>query len=406
MTEFHWVENQSQQIYLDHNATTPLAREISELVPQWLKEWGNPSSIHQSGRGPKALIRSARRSLAQAWDCHPLEIVFTSGGSEANNLVLKGTFQKLNSISNRQRKPRFICSAVEHPSVLKTLEVLRAQGAEVVSIPVNRQGFLDLEIYEKALIEKPTDLVSIMYANNETGNKFPLVQLIELAHSHGALIHSDMVQALGKENFSLRGLNLDFASFSAHKFYSLKGAGALYCKKGHVLPSLIHGGAQERSRRAGTENALSIAAFGKMAEMHSQVEEQRLRIEKMRDNLQEQLIQNIADVEITGLEAPRLSNTLSALISDVDGETLLMNLDMAGFGVSTGAACSSGNPEPSPVLLAMGLTRFEAQSSLRIGLGWGNTQEDIDQFLKQLVATVERLRSFKDNSSSESELSS
>ncbi|MCB0407669.1 MAG: cysteine desulfurase [Bdellovibrionales bacterium] len=386
---------QGNQIYLDHNATTPVAEVVAHKVNEWLKQWGNASSIHQSGRGPKTLIRDARRALSEMFDCQALEIVFTGGGSEANNLVLKGLYEHLVKTHQLTERPRMITSQVEHPSVLKTMEFMASKGVDVVTIPVCRYGKINLEQLEQALKEKPTSLVSVMFANNETGSLFPIQKITELAHQYGALMHSDMVQALGKIPFSLKELNVDFASFSAHKFYALKGIGALYCKKGSQLTPLIHGGAQERGRRAGTENTLAIAAFGEMARHKDEVASRAASITELRDHLEKEILARISDVEVTGAGVDRLANSLSLLIPGVDGETLLMNLDMKGFSVSTGAACSSGSPEPSPVLIAMGLSREEAQSSLRLGLGWGTTREEVDLFIEQLVVTVKRLRSFQ-----------
>lgn len=393
----------NQQIYLDNNATTPVASLLVPKMEAWVAEWGNASSIHQSGRGPKTLIREARNELAELLDCNPLEIVFTSGGSEANNLAIKGVYEHLAASEQLKLKNQFICSQVEHPSVIKTMEFLETKGVDVVRIPVSRQGVLDIGVLEAALKRQPTALVSVMIANNETGSLFPLEHVTSLAHSHGALVHSDMVQALGKIPFSLKSLNVDFASFSSHKFYSLKGCGILYSRKGNQLVSLIHGGAQERRRRAGTENTLAIAAFGEMARQKDRIEYEQQRLKSLRDRLEIKMKESIAGIEVTGDGVERLPGSLSVLIPGVDGETLLMNLDMKGFSVSTGAACSSGSPEPSPVLLAMGLSREEAQSSLRLGLGWSTTEEDVDHFLEQLIVTVERLRTFQQQDSEVSE---
>jgi len=250
-----------------------------------------------------------------------------------------------------------------------------------------------MEAYERLLDEK-TALVSVMFANNETGNIFPVKELAALAHAKGALFHADCVQALGKIPLNVRDLGVDLASFSGHKFYSLKGSGFLYVRKGVQLESLIHGGGQERHRRGGTENTLAIAALGAMCELRSEVAGRALAVHDLRDHLEARVMAEIPGATVTGGASPRLPNTSSLVIPGVDGETLLMNLDMRGFSVSTGAACSSGSPEPSPVLLAMGLTRAEAQSSLRLGLGWGNTRTEIDFFVNELVQVVRHLRSF------------
>jgi cysteine desulfurase len=380
------------RIYLDHNATTPPLISVVENLSGWVGHWGNPSSIHWSGRGPKNLIRGARAALAEALSCHPLELLFTSGGSEGNNLVIKGVFetQSLNGGRNE-----YITSQIEHPSVIKSFEYLRSQGAIVHFIPVSREGHLDLEYYRRVLSDK-TALVSIMTANNETGSLMPIPKLAQMAHEVGALFHTDAVQALGKMVVNLPSWGVDFATFAAHKVYALKGAGAVFVRKGVRLTSLIAGGAQERSRRAGTENVLAIAAFGHVAkELLPKAQEKSLALCELRDAMESAILKSIPGVSMTGAGVKRLSNTSSLLIDDIDGESLLMSLDMEGVSVSTGAACSSGSPEPSPVLLALGLSRAEAQRSLRVSLGWDTTREEIQQFVATLTSVVERLRTFR-----------
>jgi len=374
----------SAAVYLDHNATTPVHPELLAKVPEWLASWGNPSSIHAFGRGPKTILREARQKIADLVGVQPLELIFTAGGSEANNLALKGVATK---------RKHFVVSAVEHPSVRKTAEWLRAQGATVDFVDVNREGQIDLEQL-RSLVTAQTAMVSVMLANNETGHIFPIKEIAAITHAQGALLHCDAVQALGKIEFNLRDLGVDLASFSGHKFYALKGCGVLYARKGVTIHSLIHGGAQERGRRAGTENLLAIASLGFMCGKKSEIAVQAQRIGALRDHMEKRILAEITDTVITGPTGPRLPNTSSLCLAGVDGETLLMNLDVRGFGVSTGAACSSGNPEPSPTLLAMGLSREEAQSSLRLSLGWGNTREEVDRFVDELISVVARLRSF------------
>lgn len=376
-------------IYLDHNATTPIDPEILAKVPEWLSSWGNPSSIHWAGRGPKAILREARLRVAQLLGVEPLELIFTSGGSEANNLALKGLAQ-----SHATRR-QIILSSVEHPSLRKTAEYLRAQGFAIDFVKVDREGQLDLEELARLLSER-TLLVSVMTANNETGHVMPIAEVARLAHAHGALVHTDAVQALGKLPFRPRELGVDMASLSGHKFYGLKGCGVLYVRKGLSLQSLIHGGGQERGRRAGTENLPSIASLGLMCTRAAEVEARAVGVRELRDHLEARILREIEGVTITGPRGLRLANTSSLTLRDVDGETLLMNLDVAGFAVSTGAACAAGNPEPSPTLLAMGFTREEAQSSLRVSLGWRNTREEIDLFVDALVKVVARLRHFRE----------
>lgn len=392
------------RVYLDHNATTPLATSLAEQVPNWLTHWGNPSSIHQSGRGPKALLRQAREQVARMINSSPLEIVFTSSGTEANNFALNGVIEYLHKMKIMEKKfgsivtPRSICnrilvSSVEHPSVCRTAEALQSRGVEVDILPVNRKGEIDLQIFDNMLSEN-TALVSAMLANNETGVIFPIKKMAEIAHRKGILFHSDCVQALGKIALDIKDLGVDLASFSGHKFYSLKGAGFLYVRKGLSIESLIHGGGQERHRRGGTENLLAIVALGAQCALRDQVAPRALEMANLRDHLEVRIKNEISGVSITTDISDRLPNTSSLIIAGVDGETLLMNLDMRGFSVSTGAACSSGSPEPSPVLLAMGLSRAEAQSSLRVGIGWESTQAELDLFVDTLKEVVLHLRSF------------
>jgi cysteine desulfurase len=387
-------------IYLDHNATSPLASDIAERVPRWLEQWGNPSSIHQFGRGPKTILRESRDNIARMIGAQPLELIFTASGSEANNFALKGIFHSFAKLALakpgfQQNSPRvrYVLSQVEHPSIMKAAEYLRECGADVSFIPVSRSGAIDLESY-RHMVDEKTALVSVMFANNETGNLFPISTLAKIAHEKGALFHCDCVQALGKVPIDVRELGVDLATFSGHKFYALKGVGVLYAKRGVTIESLIHGGGQERHRRGGTENVLAIGSLGAMAERRSEVVARGQHMQRQRDHLERRILAEISSVTITGTENPRLPNSSSLVIAGVDGETLLMNLDMRGFAVSTGAACSSGSPEPSPVLLGMGLSRVEAQSSLRLSLGWGTADSEIDQFVDTLKTVVAHLRSF------------
>lgn len=373
-------------VYLDHNATTPVANEIREQLPRWLEAWGNPSSIHAASREPKQILRETRKSVAALLNCSPLELIFNSGGSESNTTVLQSVWGEIGSV-----RPHVLISAVEHPSLMRTAEALQAIGAEVDRIPVHREGRIDLD-FVRAKISARTALVSVMAANNETGSLFPIKELARLAHENGALMHTDAVQMLGKLPVDLEAWGVDYASFSAHKFYALKGTGVLFVKKGRPYRPLIYGGGQERHRRGGTENTLGIAALGIAAERRDLIFGKAEQIARLRDHFEARVLEEIAEVSLTAAESPRLPNTSSLVINGVDGETLLMNLDLRGFAVSTGAACSSGNPEPSPVLLQMGLSRDEAQSSLRVSLGWGTTLEEMDAFVEALKQVVFRLR--------------
>lgn len=380
-------------IYFDHNATTPISSDILSRLPEALESWGNPSSIHFASRGPKTILRESRQKLASLLGAQALELIFTSGGSESNNTVIRGVFEN----SKNTQRNEFITSTVEHPSVLKTFQWLETQGAKVHYLDVNLQGQIDLDRYREILSAK-TALVSVMFANNETGVLFPIAEMTRLAHSAGALFHTDAVQALGKTLIHLKDLGVDFASFSAHKFYAVKGTGILYVKTGYELPPLIYG-SQERKRRGGTENVVGIFALGVMAEKKNLIGHKVEQIEILRDYFETEVQRQISGVVINHQTAKRLSNTSSLIIDGVDGETLLMSLDLMGFGVSTGAACSSGSPEPSPVLLAIGLTRAQAQNSLRVSLGWDTSKEQVDQFLLALLEVVARLRSIEQETS-------
>ncbi len=377
-------------VYLDHNATTPLHPELKPKVLEWLDIWGNPSSIHWAGRGPKTVLREARRRIAELLGVDPLELVITSGGSEANNLVFKGLLAQ--SGSSRERN-QIIVSGVEHPSVLKTAMAMKEYGYSVDILTVSRDGNVDMD-HLQTLLGPRTALVSCMLANNETGHIFPVAEIAKCAHSAGALVHCDAVQGLGKVDLNLRSLGVDLATISGHKFYALKGCGVLFARKGLNLKSLIHGGSQERGRRAGTENILATASLGFMCTHVDLVTAQISRLRSLRDHLEARILAEIPDVQITGKGGSRLSNTSHMTISGIDGETLLINLDVQGFAVSTGAACSSGSPEPSATLLAMGYSRAEAQSSLRLSLGWQNQKSDIDTFVDTLKQVTERLRGF------------
>lgn len=386
------------RIYLDHNATTPHAEILKQHWPELIELSGNPSSIHQDSRGPKTWLRETRQKLAQFLNCSSLEIVFNSGASEGNNSILKSVWELLGD-----QKPEMLISSVEHPSVIKTAEYLKTLGAIIHYIPVDRDGQIDLNFIKNKISSK-TSLVSVMYANNETGVIFPVEEIAIMAHQYGALMHSDCVQLIGKSQIDFSKLNLDYATFSAHKIYATKGLGFVYIKKSSPWQSLIHGGGQERSRRGGTENIIGIAALGIVFDLflenstnlnHHKTDLNKnylIQMQELRDYFEKQILMQLPGVTITAANANRLVNTSSLVISGVDGETLLMSLDLKGFSVSTGAACSSGNPEPSPVLLAMGLSRDEAQSSLRVSLGIATTLEQIQSFIICLYQVVTKLR--------------
>lgn len=387
------TQGSKRQIYLDHNATTPPDAEVLARISDWARDWGNPSSIHQAGRGPKARLRDARAAVASMVGATNLEIIFTSCGSESNSTAILGSLKALRQRGDLRR--HILSSHLEHPSIRRNLESLKADGYEIEYVPVDRSGLLSAEAFSSRIRPGETVLISCMLVNNETGVIQPVKEIVHAAKRSGVLVHTDAVQALGKIPVNLTELGVDYASFAGHKFYSLRGAGVLFARKGAPLEPLIQGGGQERSRRGGTENTMAIAALGYMCTRHMEVVERSLQMAKLRDHFEARALSEIKAVTVTGSQSPRVGSTSSLLIPGIDGETLLMSLDMEGIAVSTGAACSSGSPEPSPVLLAMGLTREEAQCSLRVGVGWSTTVEEIDYFVEALKKVVHRLRGLR-----------
>ncbi len=381
------LSNSNTRVYLDNNATTFPSDMLKSKWSELLEISGNPSSVHHEGRLPKTILRDTRKKIAELLNCSSLDIIFNSGASEGNSSILNSVFEHFKNERNE-----YLISSVEHPSLTKAAEHLKAQGAVVHFIPVNRDGQIDLEFIKSKLSAK-TALVSVMYANNETGVLFPIAQISEMAHSVGALMHSDCVQLLGKCNTKdFKELNLDYATFSAHKFYALKGTGFCFIKNSSPWQTLIFG-SQERSRRGGTENITGIAAMSIVLDEFKNIDEKIEQLLYLRDLFEKLVSEKITGVTVTAQKARRVSNTSSLVIKDVDGDTLLMSLDIKGFSVSTGAACSSGSPEPSPILLAMGLAKEEAQSSLRVSVGWKNTEAEIRAFVDCLVEVVNKLRS-------------
>lgn len=388
----------NRRIYLDNNATTFPSARLREKWGELLEISGNASSIHQEGRIPKTILRDARRKIAELLSCSPLEIVFNSGASEGNSSVFNSVFQSCGPARNE-----FLISAVEHPSVAKVAESLKARGAVLHQIPVNRDGQIDLEFIKKHVNEK-TALVSVMYANNETGVIHPIKEITQIAKATGAFMHTDCVQMLGKCENHFKELGVDYATFSAHKFYSLKGTGFCFIKSSAPWTPLIFG-SQERARRGGTENITGIAALNIVLDEVANVSEKIQHMTALRDLFEKKVQEKILGVTITAKNSLRVCNTSSLVIDGVDGDTLLMSLDLKGFSVSTGAACSSGSPEPSPVLLAMGLTKSEAQSSLRVSIGWSNTEEEILLFVDTLAEVAAKLRTMSEKEKKDANVS-
>lgn len=359
-------------------------------VTENLSRFGNPSSVHWAGREAKKLVTQARGQIAQFINANPLEIVFTATGSESNNQAIKNSLPLVAGEKNE-----VLFSAVEHPSVMKAVQTLKERGYRTIEIPVLPSGALDLAFFKMQLSPK-TALVTVQLVNNETGNIFPVKEIAEHAHRVGALVHSDMVQALGKIPVDVKDLGVDLATFAGHKFYALKGAAVLFVKNGTHMTSLVNGGGQERSRRAGTENTLAIGSFGQAAAvLGPTVLEESKRLRDMRDYMEAEILKRYPEFKVNGGESPRVGNTSNILCPQIDGETLLINLDTRGVAVSSGAACSSGSQEPSPVLRAMGLTATQAQQSMRLSLGYLTTQKEIDEFLKRLSMAIDHMKEVK-----------
>ncbi len=377
-----------RRVYLDNNATTPIHPEVAETIRPFLNGlFGNPSSIHFAGRDVKASYDAARESIAAMIGAKTGEIVITSCGSEADNHAIKGI-----ACAAGSKKGHIITSTVEHPAVLNVCRYLETKGFPVTYVPVDGFGRVDPDDVKDA-IRKDTILISIMYANNETGTVMPIKDIAHIAHESGIPFHSDMVQALGKIKVDMTDLGVDLASFSGHKVYAPKGVGGLYVREGTVLGNLIHGGHQEAGRRAGTENVIGIVAFGKACELAGiHADENTANLERLRSRLLQGIMERIDDVRLNGHPTERVPNTLNLSFEFVESESLLFSLDRKGIAVSSGSACSSGSNEPSHVLLAMGIPGSVCQSALRFSLGWGNTEEDIDYVLNVLPGIVGRLR--------------
>ncbi len=378
-----------ERIYLDHNATTPLDPQVQDAMQQQMNHLpGNPSSIYREGRESRTAIEAARRKVAGLLGCTARRITFTGGGSEANNQVLKGS-----AMGQGHRRNHLITSAIEHPSVLNTCDWLRKMGFRITRLPVDASGYVDPASLEDA-IDDHTFLVSVMAANNETGTIQPIVELARISHAHGALFHSDAVQAAGKIPLDVRALGVDFLTLSAHKFYGPKGIGVLYVRREVQLEPLIHGGKQENGRRAGTENTLGILGCGQAAELAvERLHEYADRILSLREQLWLGLQRIVPDVQLNGHPGQRLPNTLNVSLPGVRGESLVLALDQAGIALSSGSACRSGSPKPSHALLAMGLSEERAHCALRFSLGLQNTPAHIDQTLSHIARVLEASRS-------------
>lgn len=378
-----------RRVYLDHNATTPILPEIFEAIIPYLKdEWGNPSSIHWAAREPRKAIDNAREKVAELLGCEANEVVFTSSGSEANNFAIKGIASAMKGKGNH-----IITTSVEHPSVLNTCKYMAKEGFDVTFLPVDSTGMIDLDELRASITDR-TILITIMFANNETGTIFPVEEIGRIAREKGVIFHCDAVQAAGKLPIDVRRFNIDLLSISGHKLYAPKGIGALYIRRGVRLTPLIHGGHQERNRRAGTENVIGIVALGKACEIAMRdMDKEVANLTRLRDRLYNGIVERIDHVRLNGHPTKRLPTTLNLSFEYIEGESILLNLDMKGIAASSGSACTSGSLEPSHVLMAMGVPPEIAHGSVRFSLGRGNTDEDVDYCLEVLPPIVERLRS-------------
>jgi cysteine desulfurase len=373
------------RVYLDNNATTPVLPEVFEAMrPFYLEQFGNASSIHHYGQHARAAVEKARASVAALVNARPAEIVFTSGGTEADNLGIFGLVQ---------RGDHVITSTIEHSAVMNSCKRLEQMGCEVTYVPVGAQGEIYPGNVEMAL-RPNTRLISIMMANNETGVIQQVEEIGKIAQEADVFFHTDAVQAAGKVPIDVQKIACDALSISGHKIHAPQGTGALYIKKGTLIQPQIYGGSHERQRRAGTENLPGIVGIGKAAEISKQWLESGgpAEMAAMRDRLQDAIVSSMEDVGVNGMGAARVPNTTNLWFDHIEGEALVIALDLKGLAVSSGAACSSGAIEPSHVLLAMGLPHQRARASIRISLGKQTTQEDIDFAIKVIPETVVRLR--------------
>ena len=377
-----------KHIYLDYNATSPLKPAIYEGMLPYLKEhFGNPSSIHWAGRQARKAMMEARERIARFLRVDAEEIVFTSSGTEANNLALKGTFEAF-----KHSGKHIITSQVEHSSILACCDDLKQRGAEITALSVNAEGQIDLEDL-KAAIRPDTILISIQAANNETGVRLPMDEIGQMARQHQILFHTDAVQMAGKLPLNLDMLPVDMISLSAHKMAGPKGIGALILRRGIRLNALIHGGNQERKRRAGTENLPAIVGFGLACDLAVQQElENAEGLQNLRDRLEEGIWDRIPGARIYGRGSKRVPNTSYVGFEGIESEGLLLNLDLEGIAASAGSACSSGSLKPSHVLLAMGYDRSAALSAIRFSLGHQTTRQDIDTVMDVLPGLLENLK--------------
>lgn len=379
-----------RKVYFDHSATTPVHPLVAEEVYKFLtgNNYGNPSSLHYFGRLAKNFLEEARDKVANAIGAESREIVFTSGGTESDNMAIHGI-----AYTNRNRGNHIITSAVEHHAVLNSVKALGKEGFTITILPVDQYGMVSVDDVANAITDK-TILITIMHANNEVGTIMPIAEIGRLAKKRGIVFHTDAVQSFGKIPINVKELGVDLLTLSGHKIYGPKGVGALYIRKGaRFRQTLFHGGSQERLRRAGTENIPGIVGLGKAAELAvANLEEEAGKLKILRDRLINETMTKINRVKLTGHPTLRLPNHVSFCFEFIEGESMLLSLDMKGIAASSGSACTSGSLEPSHVLLAMGIPHEIAHGSIRLTLGRDNTEEDVDYFLEEMEPIVKRLR--------------
>lgn len=374
-------------VYLDNNATTKVAEEVlEEIKPYFCEVYGNPSSMHSFGGQIASKIRRARQQVAALLGCDPSEIVFTSGGTESDNMAIRGV------LASQPHKRKIITTRVEHPAVLSVCRDLASHGYTVIELGVDRQGMLDLDELEGSLDDQ-TALVTIMYANNETGVIFPVEKIAQMVASRGIVFHTDAVQAVGKIPIKLSQIQIDLLSLSGHKLHAPKGIGALYIRKGTRIAPIILGGHQESGRRAGTENVPGIIGLGKACELAMRyISHENSYVRSLRDRLEEQILATCPGAILNGHKTNRLPNTTNISFEYVEGEAILLMLDRLGICASSGSACTSGSLEPSHVLRAMGVPFTAAHGSVRFSLSRYTTPQEIDLVIRELPAIIRRLR--------------
>lgn len=375
-------------IYMDNSATTPVKKEVlEEMLPYFTEKYGNPSSVYSLGSQSKVAVEEAREKIAKAIGANPREIFFTAGGSEADNWAIKGV-----AYANRKKGNHIITSKIEHHGILHTCEYLEKQGFKVTYLDVDEYGVVDLEQLKESITDE-TILISIMFANNEIGTIQPIEEIGRIAKEREVYFHTDAVQAVGHVKIDVDRSNIDMLSMAAHKFYGPKGIGALYIRQGVKIDPLISGGGQERNRRAGTENVPGIVGMGKAIELACKnMDKKNEKLISLRERLIKGIFDNIDYVRLNGHPTQRLPGNVNMCFEFIEGESLLLSLDMEGIACSSGSACTSGTLDPSHVLLAIGLPHEIAHGSLRLSLGEFNTEEEVDYVVEKLVEIVSRLR--------------